>query len=136
MGLMNDLLTDDLFLALEQNDSGRQNSVMLQGPVDWPGFRLAARRLLARQIAPEQVSWHSSSAQVQDLFASQDNALAPLRQEGVLEAIDPCASDAPTIHVPPEFLTLCQSVILHSDPNRFGLLYRLLWRLEIGRAHV
>ena len=61
--------------------------------------------------------------------ASQGNALAPPRQDRALEAlkaISPCASDAPTIHVPPEFLTLCQSVILHSDPNRFGLLYRLL----------
>ena len=129
MGLMNDLLTDDLFLALEQNDSGRQNSVMLQGPVDWPGFRLAARRLLARQVAPEQVSWHSSSTRVQDLFAETE----AMPEERATSA----ASDTPAIHVAPEFLTLCQSVILHSDANRFGLLYRLLWRLvhEPGLRH-
>ncbi|MEO6017884.1 MAG: UdgX family uracil-DNA binding protein, partial [Polaromonas sp.] len=36
-----------------------------------------------------------------------------------------------------EFLTLCESVILHSDPGRFGLLYRILWRLvhEPGLRH-
>ena len=38
-------------------------------------------------------------------------------------------TEAPPISVPPEFLTLCQTTILHSNPNRFGLLYRLLWRL-------
>ncbi|MEH3085255.1 MAG: UdgX family uracil-DNA binding protein [Xylophilus ampelinus] len=31
--------------------------------------------------------------------------------------------------VPPAFLLLCRLVILHRDPGRFGLLYRLLWRL-------
>ena len=44
---------------------------------------------------------------------------------------------APAISVPPEFLALCENVILHSDPNRFGLLYRLLWRMvrEPGLRH-
>jgi probable DNA metabolism protein len=34
-------------------------------------------------------------------------------------------------------MALCQDVILHSDPNRFGLLYRILWRLvhEPGLRH-
>jgi hypothetical protein len=31
--------------------------------------------------------------------------------------------------VPPAFVELCESVVLHSDPQRFALLYRLLWRL-------
>jgi probable DNA metabolism protein len=129
MGMMNDLLTEDLFLADGRGGAGKPQSVMLQCPVDWPGFRRAARRLLAQQVAPELVSWHSGSTRVQDLFAGTDNA-AP-------EAPAPEAGNAPAIHVPPEFLTLCQSVILHSDPNRFGLLYRLLWRLvhEPGLRH-
>ncbi|CAN5294928.1 hypothetical protein BH10PSE18_BH10PSE18_25190 [soil metagenome] len=39
--------------------------------------------------------------------------------------------------VPPAFLRLCETVILHDDPGRFGLLYRLLWRLvlEPGLRH-
>ena len=129
MGVMNDLVTEDLFLSVEQNRSGSQQSVMLQGPVDLPGFRRAARRLLAQQVAPECVSWHSSSTRVQDLFAGTDTAPG--------EASAQAAADAPAVNVPPEFLPLCQSVILHSDPNRFGLLYRLLWRLvhEPGLRH-
>ena len=44
---------------------------------------------------------------------------------------------ASAIRVPPEFASLCASVILHRDSNRFGLLYRLLWRLrtEPGLRH-
>lgn len=39
--------------------------------------------------------------------------------------------------VPAFFLDLCRRVILHSDPGRFELLYRLLWRLlhEPGLRH-
>lgn len=129
MGVMNDLLTEDLFLATEQPGGGRQQSVMLQGPIDLAGFRSAARRLLAQQVAPEHVSWHSSSTPVQDLFADPETSQRPM----------PVQADggAPAINVPPEFLPLCQSVILHSDANRFGLLYRLLWRLvhEPGLRH-
>ena len=129
MGVMNDLLTEDLFLAAEQEGSGKSPSIMLQGPVDLAGFRSAARRLLAQQVAPEHVSWHSSSMPVQDLFADPETSQRPM----------PVQADggAPAINVPPEFLPLCQSVILHSDANRFGLLYRLLWRLvhEPGLRH-
>lgn len=117
MGVMNDPLTHDLFAQ-------DMLPVMLQGPVDLEGFRRAARSLLARNLLPAQVSWHTSDAAVQDLFA-----VAP----------DPTRvfTDAPAVQVPPEFVALCESVILHSDTNRFGLLYRLLWRLahEPGLRH-
>jgi uracil-DNA glycosylase len=109
MGVMNDLLTSDLFPQT-------QLPVMLQGPTDLDGFRRAARSLLAQQMLPEQVSWHSSDSAVQDLFGGAFHD-------------KPAFSDAPAISVPPEFMALCQDVILHSDPTRFGLLYRILWRL-------
>ena len=118
MGVMNDLLTDDLFPATLL-------PVMLQGPVDLEGFRRAARVLLAQNTLPEQITWHSTDAVVQDLFsgaASSDTVAAPVEKP-------PALDNAPSVNVPPEFLTLCKSVILHSDPNRFGLLYRILWRL-------
>ncbi len=104
------------------------NSILLDGPVDLPGFRRAARSLLARQIPPEQVSWHSSSTPTQDLFVDPAGPAGRGEQRGtsIARLGD---SNAPAVNVPPEFLALCQTVILHSDPNRFGLLYRLLWRL-------
>ena len=114
MGLRHDPLTTDLFAQL-------LSPVMLSGPADLAGFRHAARSLLARQVPPEQVSWHSTDTRVQDLFSGQHPKTAAANAEAF--------SDAPVVKVPAEFLALCESVILHSDPNRFGLLYRLFWRL-------
>ena len=117
MGLMNDPLTNDLFQPALL-------PVTLQGPTSLEGFRRIARALLARQIPPEQVNWHSSGISVQE-FA-----------QGLLAGSAP-AGEAPAIHVPSGFLALCQDAILHSDPGRFGLLYRILWRLvhEPGLRH-
>jgi probable DNA metabolism protein len=41
------------------------------------------------------------------------------------------AAEAPEggVTVPTGFLELCHTVVLHSAPQRFALLYRLLWRL-------
>ncbi len=36
---------------------------------------------------------------------------------------------APPVNVPAFFVPLCEQAALHADPGRFGLLYRLLWRL-------
>jgi probable DNA metabolism protein len=99
--------TDDLFA----NEPFSPPAAALQGPVDLAGFRQAARHLLAQRIAPDQVRWHCSAS-----------ALS-------VNKVQDAAADAPSVNVPPEFLSLCQSVIQHRDPGRFDLLYRLLWRL-------
>jgi len=116
MGSMSDPLTNDLFPQAPA-------PVMLRGPADLEGFRRAARSLLAQQIPPAQVSWHSSDAPAHGLLALPPEPAA--------------AGDAPAVQVPPEFVALCESAILHSNPGRFALLYRLLWRLvhEPGLRH-
>ena len=101
-------------------------SITLQGLVDLDGFRHAARSLMAQQIRPEWVSWHSSDDSIHDLFAGANQAAA----DALAGAVVPAAPDAPVVTVPAEFLQLCQAVILHRDASRFGLLYRLLWRLQ------
>ena len=109
MGVMNDLLTTDLFpQALLP--------VTLQGQTDFEGFRRAARGLLAQNILPEQVSWRCSDAPPESPTAAST-------------AHSPAFSDAPAVHVPPEFFAMCQAAVLHNNPQRFKLLYRLLWRL-------
>ena len=130
MGNMNDLLinnADDLFPQAVQ-------PITLQGQVDLEGFRRAARALLAQNILPEQVSWHTTGTPVKDLFSSVPESTGSQSSTPALKA--PTGA-APAVPVPPEFLALCQSVILHSDPNRFGLMYRILWRLmhERGLRH-
>ena len=123
MGVMNDRLTSELFPQTLV-------PVLLQGPADLEGFRRAARSLLARQRPPGQITWHTSDAAVQDLFSGA----AGMPPAANAEAFH---GDAPAVRVPAEFLALCENVILHRDPNRFGLLYRLLWRFahEPGLRH-
>ncbi len=113
MGVMNDLLTTDLFGHMLR-------PVTLQGPTDFEGFRRSARALLAQQVPPSGVSWHCSDTRAQDLFAGSADALP---------ADAPPTHNAPAVSVPPDFMALLQSVILHRDPGRFDLMYRLLWRM-------
>ncbi len=107
--------------------------VALSGPVDLEGFRHAARELLVALVPPEKITWHSGAEPTQDLFAS--SSVAPVATPACQMANTQTITQM--IRVPPEFASLCASVILHSDPNRFGLLYRLLWRLktEPGLRH-
>jgi DNA polymerase len=106
---MNDLCSDLFADDLQQ--------IHLASPTDLAGFRRAARRLLASGVAPDQVLWLST---------------------GAVTALDaPESGGAPAVHVAPDFLALCETVILHSDAGRFELLYRLLWRMarEPGLKH-
>jgi len=91
--------------------------VQLAGDTDFAGFRAQARALLARQVPPHEVRW-TTSANDGDLFA----------QEPVLADMRTAATNAAS--VPSAFLALCETVVLHSEPQRFALLYRLLWRLQ------
>ncbi|HUD32496.1 MAG TPA: UdgX family uracil-DNA binding protein [Variovorax sp.] len=115
-------------------------TITLDGDTDWPGFRREARGLLARQVPPDDVVWHTRDSAELDLFASlSDESVPPASLE--VDAEDAAASVATvrassTPHlgsasavVPPAFVRLCETVVLHEDPARFGLLYRLLWRL-------
>lgn len=83
--------------------------VRLEGETDFDGWRAAARRLRLAEVTPEQVVW----------------------TVGGLELPMPPAAAGPgaPFSVPRDFIELAQNVILHRSPDRFALLYRLLWRL-------
>lgn len=104
-------------------------TIELANNTDWEGFRRAARRLTALGIAPARVDWHIQSSVQTALFATS----APEKAELDLAISSlPAAESTPpaATKVPPHFITLCQTAILHCNPARFGLLYRLLWRLQ------
>jgi DNA polymerase len=82
---------------------------------DFEGWRDAARRLAVAGIAPGQVSWRVG-AEPGDLFGAGEAALP--------------AVSTPAFAVPRAFLTLAQSVICHSEPERFALLYTMLCRIR------
>jgi probable DNA metabolism protein len=45
----------------------------------------------------------------------------------------PDSAEKPAMTVPPAFIGLAEAALCHSDPGRFGLLYRLLFRLRDDR---
>ncbi|WP_215905773.1 UdgX family uracil-DNA binding protein [Phreatobacter cathodiphilus] len=83
------------------------------GPgADLDGFRAAARSLVAAGTPPEAVVWTQGGAA--DLFGA------------------PVLPDGPPLSLPRAAADLVQLVVCHRDPERFGLLYRLIWRLTHG----
>jgi probable DNA metabolism protein len=92
----------------------------LASETDVAGFREEARALLSQQVPPEAVHWETEHAQNSDQFADPTSPLDS-RPQGVAKAASAI--------VPASFLRLCEIVVLHHDPDRFALLYRLLWRL-------
>ena len=87
-------------------------AVALAHEEDFDGWREAARSLALARVAPSGVAWNVGESQ--DLFG----------EEAVLQ------SDGPAFTVPRPFVDLARSVICHSDPERFSLLYTLLLRIR------
>ena len=91
--------------------------VDLDHAADFDGWRDAARRLVMTGVAPSDIVWRVQG-ESEDLFAAPAEALADT----------PASGDAP--RVPRDFPDLARYAICHADPGRFGLLYRLLLRLQ------
>jgi len=93
--------------------------VRLDHELDLDGWRHAARQLVRNEVAPAAVEWRVAGSEA-ELFAPPAWSALPAR-EGAF-----C--------VPRTFLELAGETVQHSDPARFDLLYRLLWRLTHGEA--
>nr|WP_246390442.1 UdgX family uracil-DNA binding protein [Methylorubrum rhodinum] len=79
---------------------------------DLPGFRAAARRLIAVGVPPEATVWQTESL---SLFGN-----------------DTAPTDAPPLALPRAVTDLIPMVVPHRDPERYGLLYALIWRVLHG----
>ncbi|MDQ4421855.1 UdgX family uracil-DNA binding protein [Sphingobium sp. DEHP117] len=92
-------------------------SVQMDAPDDFEAWRAHARALMQARVAPERVMWSEpgETGNLLGLLAS-----APF----------PAAADAPPPRASRAFLQQARSVICHRDPERFALLYRVLWRLQ------
>lgn len=86
--------------------------VALNPGADLANFRDAARRLLASQIRPEDVTWDAQGRPSLIGGAVAGNATASLVPRGVV--------------------LLIQDAVCHRDPQRYGLCYQLLWRVQQG----
>ncbi|WP_425356457.1 UdgX family uracil-DNA binding protein [Xaviernesmea rhizosphaerae] len=105
--------------------------ITLEGVGALDEWRQAARGLIARAIPPEAVDW-TSRRDATDLFADSKGLSGSAPLSTVQAATDaPRPQEAmPSFAVPRDFITLAEAVLCHSDPSRFDLLYRLLWRLR------
>jgi probable DNA metabolism protein len=83
-------------------------SIVLSSETDWDGWRQATRALVQAGAEPETLTW------------SVGSETSPL----------PEASG--TFHVPRALVSLASLAIQARDPERFGLLYSLVWRVNAG----
>lgn len=96
------------------------HQVLLAHPADVSGWRSAARQLLAGHVRAEDVTWYVPDENDVNsaLFELAPAAAAPAEAPG-----------AASLRVPAAFIELAQHALLHSEPQRFALAYRLLTRL-------
>lgn len=105
-------------LSFARNDGSQAHRTILLRPgADLAGFRDAARRLAAEGVPPEAVAF--SVETTPSLFG---------------EAAPP-ASQAPLV-LPKAVAALIPQVVPHRDPERYGLLYALIWRCLHGERHL
>lgn len=90
--------------------------VRLSSEVDFDGWRKAARALRTEGAPPEALVWTVE----RDLF--EENA--------PIAAATATTATTATFTAPAAFVSLAQQVVLNRSPDRFALLYRILWRLE------
>ena len=85
---------------------------MLPRPADFDAWRTLARDLVAAGVPPEKAQFG------EDLFAAAE------------------PPSAAPLSVPRAFAELAEAVVCHRDPERFALLYRLLWRIHRGKRRL
>lgn len=89
----------------------------LASPIDVGDFRSRANDLLAHQVPPADIDWHSDASLSSGCVIHGKGPGTPVRPSA-LHSI-----------VPRSFVRLTELVVLHRDAGRFELMYRLLWRL-------
>lgn len=91
---------------------------------DFDFWRDCARALIQSDVPPDRVAWMEPGGSG-NLFAGDKG---PPRGSEVPKSNDP----ANIVRAGKRFVKLARNAILHSDPNRFALLYRLLWRQQFS----
>lgn len=92
-------------------------SVTLEGPTDLAGWRREALHLDAEDVPADQVVWRVAGGDG-DLFGAPSPAAATARKQ-------------PARSLPEALEGLLDTMLLHRDPERFALAYRMLRRLGV-----
>jgi len=108
--------------ALQHVSLGAHYVVHMPRPDDFAFWRERARQLIQCDVPPDRVNWAEPGG-TGDLFAYQ----GPSRGEKRLPVP---GEDGGDVRASKRFMRLARNASLHSDPERFSLLYRTLWRLQ------
>jgi DNA polymerase len=92
--------------------------VRLQNEHDFDEWRAVARALLLGVVPPDEIRWEVAT-ESGDIFAPAESIVAVTHRAVGL--------------VPRRFVDLAKVALFHSDPRRFALLYRVLFRLQKHR---
>ncbi|GAA3797697.1 UdgX family uracil-DNA binding protein [Qipengyuania pelagi] len=103
--------------ALQQAKLAARYVVELPEPDDFEFWRERARALVQCEVPPDRIAWVEPGGSG-DLFAHGERR-SPMPEP-----------DAKPVRANKRFVSLAKNAALHSDPERFALLYRLLWRLQ------
>ena len=102
-------------------------TVRLERADDADGWREAARAHLAAGTPPEALVWETgTTASTGDLFG-EDASEAEALPAHARRSVPP---------VPRAFVDLAERVVCHRAPDRFALLYRVLWRRANGEPEL
>src|SRR5690606_33155233 len=96
-------------------------SARVDPPWDVDAWRGIARHALQAQVAPEDIDWQDGDAPA-TLLSAPDIA------EAVAQPVEPRAPGA--------LPGLAADVLCHREPQRLGLLYRMLWRSNHGEPRL
>ncbi|MBX7512935.1 UdgX family uracil-DNA binding protein [Qipengyuania sp. GH38] len=103
--------------ALQHVKLGTYYVVHLPEADDFDFWRERARALVQCDVPPDRIAWVEPGGSG-DLFAHGERRMP----------VPPM--DAKPVRANRRFVSLARNAILHSDPERFALLYRVLWRLQ------
>jgi len=92
--------------------------ISLPAQSDFGAWRHEARKLAQAGVEPDEVVWR----------VADDDQHADLFGEERLGGTATQAAASSELVVPRAFVDLARTAICHSDPARFALLYRVLWR--------
>lgn len=100
------------------------HSLVVQTFDEW---RSIARSLLMARVPPDEVLFYDSPSEP-TLF---DEGRSDQSAGGLI-----APQESAVVKVPASFLELARIVGFHRDPDRFQLLYRVLWRLTSNQPHL
>ncbi|MGC1479680.1 MAG: UdgX family uracil-DNA binding protein [Chthoniobacterales bacterium] len=91
-------------------------------------WQKAARHALGDELPPAELIWEP--------LTSPEPGLGLFDEHDGRETNERPATATSRHRVPKAFVTLARRVACHRDPTRWALLYRVLWRLTHGEAHL